>query len=233
LEGASGKDWAEVLETEEAEAAAAEEEVKNIMIEVNLTDQNFNQFIQGAKKPVLVDFWAEWCMPCFVLGPILEKVVEEYNDQLTLVKANLDVTPQISQQYGIEQIPTVVLFKDGKPVSGFIGVRPEPAIKEFLEETLKDNSETKDSENMEEIIKSYQTYAEEQGFKLNPDKEAVERLIKGILENEKKYGARYCPCRRVTGDPEQDKAKICPCRWHKEEIEKDGHCFCRLFVKNT
>ena len=201
------------------------------MIEINLDDQNFNQFIQNSKKSVLIDFWAEWCMPCQILGPILEKVVEEYSDKVTLAKVNLDSAPQISQQYGIEQIPTVVLFKDGKPVSGFIGVRPEPAIKEFLEEALKDNAGTKDSENTEEIIKIYRAYAEEHGFKLNPDREAVERLIKGILENEKKYGFRYCPCRRVTGDPERDKAKICPCQWHKEEIEKDGHCFCGLFYK--
>jgi len=201
------------------------------MIEINLTDQNFNQFIQSAKKPILVDFWAKWCMPCFVLGPILEKVTEEYNDKLTLVKANLDATPQVSQKYGIEQIPTVVLFKNGKPISRFIGVRPEPVIKEFLDRVLKEDLKEEDSENMEEIIKSYQAYAEENRFKLNPDKEAVERLIKGMLENEKKYGFRYCPCRRVTGNPEQDKAKICPCRWHKEEIEKDGHCFCGLFYK--
>ena len=107
------------------------------MIEINLIDQNFNQFIQSAKKPVLVDFWAEWCMPCFVLGPILEKVAEEYNDKFTLAKVNLDAAPQISQKYGIEQIPTVVLFKNGKPISGFIGVRSEPAIKEFLNEALK------------------------------------------------------------------------------------------------
>jgi thioredoxin len=201
------------------------------MIEINLTDQNFDQFIQNAEKTVLVDFWAEWCMPCFVLGPILEKVVREYNDKLTLVKANLDVAPQVSQRYGIEQIPTVVLFKNGKPVSGFVGVRPEPVIKEFLDEALKDDSGTKNSESMEEIIKNYQTYAEKNGFKLNPDREVVKRLIKGLLENEKKFGARYCPCRRVSGNPEQDKPKICPCQWHKEEIERDGHCFCRLFYK--
>jgi len=85
---------------------------------------------------------------------------------------------------------------------------------------------------MEEIIKNYQAYAEKQGFKLNPNGEAVKRLIKGLLENEKKYGAKYCPCRRVTGNPEQDKAKICPCQWHKQEIEKDGHCFCGLFYKS-
>jgi thioredoxin len=200
---------------------------------LELTDQNFDEVIKKNKKPILVDFWAQWCMPCFILGPILEKVAQEYEDKLILAKVNLDNAPQISQRYGIEQIPTVVFFKEGKPTSGFIGVRPEPAIKEFLNEAFKNNSKTKSSENIEEIIKIYQAYAEENGFRLNPDRETVEILVKGILENEKRYGARYCPCRRVTGNPEQDKPKICPCQWHKEEIEKDGHCFCGLFHKKA
>ncbi len=198
---------------------------------LELTDQNFDETIQNSQKPILVDFWAEWCMPCFMLTPILEKVVKEYyNDRLILVKVNLDDAPLISQKYGIERIPTVVLFKNGKPIKGFIGVRPEPAIREFLDKELKD-LEVDTPENIDEVIKSYQRYAEENGFRLNPDKEAVERLIKGILEKEKKYGARYCPCRRISGNPEEDKVKICPCQWHREEIEKDGHCFCGLFYK--
>jgi thioredoxin len=201
--------------------------------EINLTDQNFDQFMQNAEKPVLVDFWAEWCMPCFALAPILEKVAQEYDDKLTLVKANLDVAPQVAQRYGIERIPTVVLFKDGKPISGFIGLRPEPIVKEFLEQALKKDSKTEIPEDIEEITKYYQAYAEKNGFKLNPDREAVVRLIKGLLGNEKKFGARYCPCRRVTGNQEQDKPKICPCQWHKEEIERDGHCFCGLFMKDS
>lgn len=201
------------------------------MIEINLTDQNFDQFIQSAKKSVLVDFWAQWCMPCLALSPILEKVAQEYNDRLTLVKVNLDAAPQISQKYGIEQIPTVFLFKNGQPIGRFIGVKPESVIREFLNEALKDDLKTKDLENVEETIKSYQEYAEKNGFKLNPDREAVEKLVMGLLTNERKYGAKYCPCRRVSGDPEEDKPKICPCQWHKEEIERDGHCFCGLFYK--
>jgi thioredoxin len=203
------------------------------MTEVNLTDQNFNQFIESSEKPVLVDFWAQWCTPCLILGPTLEKVAQEYSDRLTLVKVNLDAAPQTSQKYGIEQIPTVVLFKDGKPVSGFIGVRPETVIKEFLEEALKKDLKPESSEKITEMIKDYQTYAEKNGFKLNPDRETVERLMMGLLNNERKHGARYCPCRRVSGDPEEDKAKICPCQWHKEEIERGGHCLCGLFVKNS
>ncbi|HUW71867.1 MAG TPA: thioredoxin [Candidatus Humimicrobiaceae bacterium] len=207
--------------------------MKKTMIEINLTDQNFDQFIQSTEKPVLVDFWAQWCTPCLVLGPTLEKIAREYSEKLTLVKVNLDTAPQVSQKYGIERIPTVILFKDEKPVSGFIGLRPEPIIKEFLDEALEKKLPAEIPDNIEEIIKNYQTYAEKNGLKLNPDREAVERLVKGLLANEKKHGARYCPCRRVSGNPEEDKPKICPCQWHKEEIVRDGHCLCGLFVKNS
>lgn len=77
----------------------------------------------------------------------------------------------------------------------------------------------------------YEEYAKKNGFRLNPNRKAVELLIGGLLRNEKKHGARYCPCRRITGDKKEDKKKICPCVWHKDEISKDGHCHCSLFVK--
>ena len=198
---------------------------------LTLTDQNFDQEIQHAQKPVLVDFWAFWCSPCFALSPILEKLAEEYKDKFIFAKANLDNVPIVAQRLGIEQIPMVVLFKGGKSVSGFVGIKPEPVVREILDKMLKDVSEKERPEEIEEIIKSYQMYAEKNGFKLNPDREVVERLIKGMLENEKKFGDRYCPCRRVTGNPEEDKPKICPCQWHREEIGKNGHCLCGLFVK--
>jgi ferredoxin-thioredoxin reductase catalytic chain len=81
------------------------------------------------------------------------------------------------------------------------------------------------------MIEQYDSYAKSNGFKLNPDKKTVERVMNGLLANEKKYGKRYCPCRRVSGNEEEDAKKICPCVFHREEIEKDGHCFCNLFVK--
>jgi len=88
-----------------------------------------------------------------------------------------------------------------------------------------------DDKKVEKLIESYKKYAKDNGFKLNPNQEVIERLVRGLLANEEKYGARYCPCRRVTGNPEEDKGKICPCQWHREEIERDGHCFCGLFFK--
>lgn len=86
-------------------------------------------------------------------------------------------------------------------------------------------------ENIEKLIEEYKKYAEENGFRLNNNRKVVEGIIKGLLVNEKKYGFRYCPCRRVSGNLEEDEKKVCPCFWHKEEIERDGHCHCNLFVK--
>jgi len=84
---------------------------------------------------------------------------------------------------------------------------------------------------IDEIIKKYKKYAKDNGFQINPNHETIERLVKGLLANEKKYGAKYCPCRSISGDLQEDKKKICPCEWHKEEIKKDGHCYCNMFIK--
>jgi len=84
---------------------------------------------------------------------------------------------------------------------------------------------------IEEIIKKYEIYARENGFRLNPNREVVERIVKGLLEREKEFGKRFCPCRRITGNKEEDKKMICPCVYHLAEIEKDGRCLCGLFVR--
>lgn len=190
-----------------------------------LTDENFEIEIQKAEKPVLVDFYAFWCAPCSFLTPVLERIAREYEEKIIFAKVNLDAAPRIGQKYGVERIPTVLLFKEGRPLSGFVGIRPEEAIREWLDNLLKDDGVGK-------IIKEYEAYAEGKGFKLNPEKKTVEAVIKGLLEREKKFGFRYCPCRRVTGEAEEDKKIICPCVFHREEIEKDGHCLCRLFIKD-
>jgi len=83
----------------------------------------------------------------------------------------------------------------------------------------------------EELIKEYIDYAEKNGFKLNPDRKVVERIIDGLFAKEKLNGKKYCPCRRVTGNEEEDLKIVCPCIYHKDEIAKDGKCFCGLFVK--
>lgn len=81
------------------------------------------------------------------------------------------------------------------------------------------------------LIKKSEDYAKKSGLKLNANKKLVEVIVKGLLMNEKKYGAIYCPCRSVTGNKEDDKKIICPCIYHKDEIKEMGHCHCGLFIK--
>jgi ferredoxin-thioredoxin reductase catalytic chain len=81
------------------------------------------------------------------------------------------------------------------------------------------------------IKEGYERYAKSAGIRLNPDGKIVDAIVAGIIRNEKKHGARYCPCRLVSGEKEEDRKNICPCVYHKDEIAKDGHCHCRLFFK--
>lgn len=101
----------------------------------NASSADFDQsVIQNSHvKPVLVDFWADWCAPCKVLMPLLEKITAEYRGELLLAKVNCDVEQDIVARFGIRSLPTVVLFKDGQPVDGFAEARPESEIRAMLE----------------------------------------------------------------------------------------------------
>jgi thioredoxin len=212
---------------------------------IELTDQNFEKEVINNPKPVLVDFYTSWCPPCKTLSPILEKLSDEFKEEIIFTKINIDSNPVVSQQFGIESIPTVALFKNGKSLDGFVGALPEPTIREWLEKNLnflKSNKEKSaadparasvsgNDQKIEDLIKEYQALAEERGIKINSDKEILRSLMKGLLINEEKYGAKYCPCRRVSGKKEEDSSKICPCEFLEKEINEKGQCLCGLFVK--
>jgi len=90
---------------------------------------------------------------------------------------------------------------------------------------------TNDDDKIEKVIREYEEYAKKNNFSLNSDRKIAEGIIKSLLEREKKFGFRYCPCRKISDNPEEDKKIICPCYFHLSEIERNGHCLCRLFVK--
>jgi thioredoxin 1 len=96
------------------------------------TEATFDTEVLGSEKPVLVDFWAEWCGPCHMVAPILHQIAEERAGELRLVKVNIDEQPAIAQRYGIMSIPTMVLFKGGEPVAGAVGARPKGALEQAL-----------------------------------------------------------------------------------------------------
>lgn len=100
---------------------------------VELTDGNFQELVLNSDKPVLVDFWAAWCGPCRMLGPIVEELHNDYEGKAVVGKVDVDNNQQISMQYGIRNIPTVLIFKNGEVVDKFVGVAPKASIAEKLD----------------------------------------------------------------------------------------------------
>ncbi|OGL67219.1 thioredoxin [Candidatus Uhrbacteria bacterium RIFCSPHIGHO2_01_FULL_63_20] len=105
------------------------------MSELTLTSANFDQSVNAGGKPVLVDFWAPWCGPCKVMGPIIEQLAGEMTD-VTMAKLNVDEHPQMAQRYNVLSIPTFIVFKGGQPVDQFSGTMTKDAFKARLQKHL-------------------------------------------------------------------------------------------------
>lgn len=99
---------------------------------VEITDQSFQETVLNSDKPVLVDFWAAWCGPCRMLGPIIEEVANDFEGKAIVGKVDVDNNQQISVDYGIRNIPTVLIFKNGEVVDKIVGVAPKEVIAEKL-----------------------------------------------------------------------------------------------------
>ena len=99
---------------------------------VEITDQSFQEAVLNSDKPVLVDFWAAWCGPCRMLGPIIEEIANDFEGKAIVGKVDVDNNQQISVDYGIRNIPTVLIFKNGEVVDKIVGVAPKEVIAEKL-----------------------------------------------------------------------------------------------------
>ena len=102
----------------------------------NVTDETFEADVLKNDKPVLVDYWAEWCGPCKMVAPVLDAIAEEHGDKLDIVKLNVDENPVITQKYGILNIPTLGVFKNGEVVKELVGARSKSALLRELEDYL-------------------------------------------------------------------------------------------------
>ncbi|MFC1955379.1 thioredoxin [Chloroflexota bacterium] len=104
---------------------------------VAIDDSNFEQVVLNSKIPVLLDFWAAWCAPCRMVAPVVDELAQEYDGKVSFGKVDVDQNPKIAGKYGIMSIPTLILFKDGKPITNMVGFKPKAQLKQSLDSTLE------------------------------------------------------------------------------------------------
>lgn len=102
----------------------------------NITKENFKQEVMDSDKPVLIDFWADWCAPCRMLGPSIDQLSEQYKDKAVIAKINIDQQRELAQQFGVMSIPSVFVLKNGKVIDSAVGVRPKKYYEDVLEKAM-------------------------------------------------------------------------------------------------
>lgn len=103
---------------------------------MELNEQNFDEVIQGERQPILIDFWADWCGPCRMLAPTVERIKEDYKDQILVGKVNVDDQPELAERYRISSIPTIFIMKDGELKERLIGARPYDDLEAILKKHM-------------------------------------------------------------------------------------------------
>jgi len=103
---------------------------------LKVSDDSFDNDVLGSEKPVLVDYWAEWCGPCKMIAPVLEEVAEDYSDRLAVAKLNIDDNPNTPPKYGIRGIPTLMIFKGGNVIATKVGALSKSQLQEFIDSSI-------------------------------------------------------------------------------------------------
>ncbi len=102
----------------------------------HVTDQDFEKIVLQGGKPAFVDFWAPWCGPCRIIGPIVEELAPAYEEKAIIAKMNVDDNPEVPQKYGVTSIPTLMMFKGGKLVDRIVGAMPKGELQKFIDRNL-------------------------------------------------------------------------------------------------